>query len=65
MTLNKLRDEVYEYAKKQGFHETPTNLGESLMLVVSELSEALEADRLGKWVKYYKNIELTPKRFCW
>ncbi|MDR0476212.1 MAG: hypothetical protein LBH43_21420 [Treponema sp.] len=48
MTLNELRDEVYEYAKKQGFHETPTNLGESLMLVVSELSEALEADRNGK-----------------
>jgi NTP pyrophosphatase (non-canonical NTP hydrolase) len=45
MTLNELRDEAFAYAEKQGFHETPFNLGESLMLIVSELSEALEADR--------------------
>jgi len=48
MTLNELSDEVFEYAEKQGFHETPFNFGESLMLIVSELSEALEADRRGK-----------------
>jgi NTP pyrophosphatase (non-canonical NTP hydrolase) len=49
MTLNELRDLAYTYGKKQGFHEQPTNFGESLMLIVSELSEALEADRNGKW----------------
>jgi NTP pyrophosphatase (non-canonical NTP hydrolase) len=48
-SLNELRDEAFACAEKQGFHERPMNLGERLMLVVSELSEALEADRAGKW----------------
>jgi len=48
MTLNDLRDIAFAYAEKQGFHEN-MNFGEKLMLVVSELSEALEADRKGKW----------------
>jgi hypothetical protein len=48
-SLNELRDRAFAYAKKQGFHERPMNLGERLMLVVSELSEAMEADRAGKW----------------
>jgi NTP pyrophosphatase (non-canonical NTP hydrolase) len=52
MTLNELRDLAYAYAKKQGFHEQPTNFDGSLMLVVSELSEALEADRNKKWAGY-------------
>jgi len=49
MTLNELRDESFAYAERQGFHEKPVNLGERLMLITSELSEALEADRKGKW----------------
>jgi len=49
MTLNELRDEAYSYAQKQGFHEQKTNFGETLMLIVSELSEALEADRNNCW----------------
>jgi len=44
MTLNELRDKASAYAKKQGFHKK-INFGEKLMLVVSELSEALEAGR--------------------
>jgi len=48
MSLNELRDEAFAYAEKQGFHEN-INFGKNLMLVVSELSEALEADRKGKW----------------
>jgi NTP pyrophosphatase (non-canonical NTP hydrolase) len=47
-SLNELRDKAFTYAEKQGFHKKPVNLGERLMLVVSELSEALEADRKGK-----------------
>jgi len=49
--LNELRDEIFDYAKKQGFHEKPFNFGEALMLVVSELSEALEADRNEKYAE--------------
>jgi hypothetical protein len=59
-TLNELRDEAFAYAKKQGFHEKPVNFGEMLMLAVSELSEALEADREGKWDKNH----LGPLRPC-
>jgi len=51
MTLNELQDVVFYYAERQGFHEAPFNFGESLMLIVSELSEALEADRSGKYAK--------------
>jgi transcriptional regulator with XRE-family HTH domain len=47
--LNVLRNEAFAYAEKQGFHKRKMNLGERLMLVVSELSEALEADREGRW----------------
>jgi NTP pyrophosphatase (non-canonical NTP hydrolase) len=47
--LNKLRDKAYANARKHGFHEEPVNLGEQLMLIVSELSEALECGRNNKW----------------
>ncbi len=46
MSLNKLRDAAYQTALEHGFHETqPENIGEKLMLITSELGEALEADR--------------------
>jgi len=53
MTLNEIRDEAFENAEEHGFHEKPINFGERLMLIVSELSEALEADRRDDW--YMKN----------
>jgi len=55
MTLNELRDEMFTYAEKQGFHKAPFNFGESLMLIVSELAEALEADRAGKYYAKHFN----------
>ena len=56
MTINEIKDRVFENAEKHGFHEN-NDFGRSLMLVVSELSEALEADRNGKWVnEKYKNL---------
>jgi NTP pyrophosphatase (non-canonical NTP hydrolase) len=48
-SLNELRDEAFATATEHGFHDRTANFGELLMLVVSELSEALEADRVGKW----------------
>lgn len=44
-TLNKLRDEIHENAKNKGFWDNPRETGTLLMLCVSELSEAMEADR--------------------
>lgn len=44
-TLNQLRDEAHEIAKSKGFHDSgEINISGCLMLIVSELSEALEAD---------------------
>src|SRR5690554_5959110 len=50
--LNELRDEAYETAKSKGFHENKqVDIPRSLMLIVSEISEALEADRKGRWAR--------------
>lgn len=43
--LNTLSKEIYEGNKRRGFDTAKENIGQSLMLVVSELAEALEADR--------------------
>lgn len=43
--MNELAKEIHENAKSKGFYEEKREVGTLLMLVVSELSEALEADR--------------------
>lgn len=48
MDLNNLAHEIHHNAKQKGFWDKPRSFGESLMLIVSELGEALEADRKGK-----------------
>jgi len=45
--LNKLAEEIHKNAVDKGFWEKPVEVGTSLMLIVSELGEALEADRKG------------------
>ncbi|MFV0392418.1 MAG: hypothetical protein ACK5KP_11145 [Paludibacteraceae bacterium] len=45
MELNQLRDEIHEIAKSKGFWDKPRETGTLLMLCVSELAEAMEADR--------------------
>ena len=49
MTLNELRDKAYKIADDHGFHNDPRDFATRLMLIVSELSEAMEADRKGQW----------------
>ena len=46
--LNKLSKQIYESNKLRGFDASKENIGQTLMLVVSELAEALEADRKDK-----------------
>lgn len=46
--LNGLAKQAYEMAKGKGFHDKESSLGERLMLITSELGEALEADRKGR-----------------
>ena len=46
--LNELAKQYHERAKAKGFWDEPRETGTLLMLIVSELSEALEADRKNK-----------------
>ena len=43
--LNELSKQIYEANKLKGFDAKNENIGQTLMLIVSELSEALEALR--------------------
>lgn len=51
MEINKIAKEIHEINVEKGFWEDrdTKNIGESLMLIVSELAEALEAHRRGYW----------------
>lgn len=48
MNLNELRDKAYKTACDHGFHDADWSNGHFLCLAVSELMEAVEADRKGK-----------------
>lgn len=52
MTLNDLCKHAHDAAMGKGWYERERELPELLMLAVSELSEALEADRNEKWTRY-------------
>jgi len=49
--LNGRRDKAYENAKNHGFHEGGQSEETYKALVISELCEAMEAHRHGKWAK--------------
>lgn len=46
--LNEMSNVIYQNNKEKGFWDNERNIGELLMLVTSELAEALEAHRKGK-----------------
>jgi hypothetical protein len=46
---NDLRDRAYKTAKEHGFHEGKESTETALMLVITELAEAVEADRKGRF----------------
>lgn len=52
--INKLVRQVHQNAIEKGFHEGEKNTGEMLALIHSEVNEALECDRKGK---YFKNLQ--------
>lgn len=46
--LNQLSQSIYQANKEKGFWDQERNVGELLMLVTSELGEAMEAHRKGR-----------------
>lgn len=47
--LNQSANVIFQNNKEKGFWDNPRNVGELLMLVTSELGEAMEAHRKGKF----------------
>ena len=54
MNLNELRDKAYRNAVTHGFHDEELSNEHCLCLVISELMEAVEADRKGRLGKKCK-----------
>lgn len=49
MDLKETARQIHENAKAKGFWDKEPNTGEKLMLIVSEVAEAMEADREGNY----------------
>lgn len=57
--LTELSKQIFEANKAKGFWDKERNVGEMLMLVTSELGEAIEAHRKSKFANlsaYFENI---------
>lgn len=63
-TLNDLRDEVYENARAHGFHDVGRTVGDGLMLICTEVSEAFEAHREGAKISTMHYECRHPKGDC-
>lgn len=50
MNLNEIRYKAYKIACEHGFHDNELSNEHCLMLVITELSEAIQADRKGRFV---------------
>ena len=62
--LNESACYIYENNKAKGFWDKPRNVGELLMLVTSELAEALEAQREDKFASMEEfDKSHTPESF--
>lgn len=59
MDLYELTSKAHLAAREKGFHDQPREVGTSLMLIVSELGEALDADRKGR----HADIAAFKKRY--
>ena len=62
--LNRYAKDCHQRAVAKGFWDELHSIGHYLMLAYGELHEAIEADRLGKWIKltpeqieYLRNLE--------
>lgn len=62
--LNELRDQCHEMAKEKGWYDGgDRNIGELLMLVVTEVAEAMEEHRRGRMGVWYSGRYSKPEGF--
>jgi len=61
--LTELSKIVYEANKEKGFHDKERSFAETCMLIVSEISEAVEADRKGNDLNNELDKELVDVEF--
>lgn len=63
MNINELKDRAYKIACEHGWYDEEHSLIHHLMLVITELSEAVNADRIGKYAqrKMYERESVTPQ----
>ena len=65
MNLNELRDKAYKTACEHGFHDQELSNNHFLCLVISELMEAVEADRKGRCANVDRyNNKIANSRIC-
>lgn len=60
MEINELVKKAHENAVNHGFWNPPLNFGTAIALIHSELSEALEEEREGRPLVWYKCTEGDP-----
>ena len=51
-----MADQIHKVAVEKGFYEGEINIGEKLMLIVSEIGEAMEAHRKGKFADDHRTV---------
>jgi len=56
MNLNELSALAHSIAKEKGFWDTERRTSEVLMLIVTEVAEACQADRKGDYPKFKEEI---------
>jgi NTP pyrophosphatase (non-canonical NTP hydrolase) len=61
LTISELVKLSHEHAKDKGFYDNPVNVGERLMLAVSELGEAINAHRTNKTVEKIKMVSVLTR----
>lgn len=57
MNILEISKEINDNAHAKGFWDKGVDVPEKLMLIVSEVSEAMEADRVNKFLPYYVKME--------
>ena len=63
--LNDLSKKVHKNNCEKGFYDNKTEIGTKLMLCVSELGEAMEADRKGRKANFKEIVNLEKEGINW